>query len=592
MSIVPVLLDVRPPYARNDLDSGSLLLLPTADDLLLREVMRSVQRVTAHRPTVLSDFVPDADYTARIRAGYSDVEDVLGVGSLPALIDRFTPSDSFLFIAPVCYPSDGVDLRPLCATPVNDARMVRHLVAFEAPTLHTKELVQTDDAGRVRKIQRYFEPVTWPFPSGVLASLVPLACAQMVLPLTLSSLEALRLQLSASGIPNQDVPYHGDCFDLHDEAGVLALSERRIGALATLRELSKVRGQNTTMVAATASVHPTARLVGPVVVRDHATIGARALVVGPSTIGDGAVVGDDAVVAQCLVLAGAVVAPASTVRHRLISGDSSHASAVAGQRRHTAPNSSMAPEPVKRLAIPTYVAVKALVEPVFALMALIVLAPLMAIIAVIVKCTSTGPVFYGDSREGKDARPFKCWKFRSMLTNADEMQRALAAKQQMDGPQFKMDRDPRVTKIGGILRRLNIDELPQLWNIVRGEMSLVGPRPSPFRENQICIPWRNGRLSVRPGMTGLWQVCRKDREHGDFHQWIHYDLLYVRNVSLRLDLMIIAATLVTLGGRRPVPLRVMLGRSQRGAGARSRKAGRRAPRLVTPGDTRSRAMAP
>ena len=591
MSIVPVLLDVRPPYARNDLDSGSLLLLPTADDLLLREVMRSVQRVTAHRPTVLSDFVPDDDYAARIRSGYSDVEDVLSVLSLPSLVDRYTPSDSFLFIAPVCYPSDGVDLRPLCNTAANDARMVRHLVAFEAPTLHTKELVQSDEAGRVRKIQRYFEPVTWPFPSGVLASLVPVACAQMVIPLTLSSLEALRLQLSASGIPNQDVPFHGDCFDLSDEAGVLALSERRVGALATLRELSKVRGQNTTMVSATASVHPTARLVGPVVVRDGATIGAGALVVGPATIGENAQIGENAVVAQCLVLAGAVVASESTVRHRLVSGDSSHASAMAGQRRHTAPNPSVAAEPVRRLAIPTYVAAKALVEPALALLALLILAPVMAVIALIVKFTSSGPVFYGDSREGKDARPFKCWKFRSMLTNADEMQRALAAKQQMDGPQFKMDHDPRVTKIGGILRRLNVDELPQLWNIVRGEMSLVGPRPSPFRENQICIPWRNGRLSVRPGMTGLWQVCRKDREHGDFHQWIHYDLLYVRNVSLRLDLMIIAATIITLGGRRPVPLRVMLGRKQRTSAAR-RRPSRRAPRLTSPTDTRSRAVAP
>jgi lipopolysaccharide/colanic/teichoic acid biosynthesis glycosyltransferase len=138
----------------------------------------------------------------------------------------------------------------------------------------------------------------------------------------------------------------------------------------------------------------------------------------------------------------------------------------------------------------------------------------------------------------------------------------------MDGPQFKMDHDPRVTKVGAWLRRMNVDELPQLWNIVCGEMSFVGPRPSPFRENQICVPWRNGRLSVRPGITGLWQVCRKDRKTGDFHQWIHYDLLYVRNVSFRLDVMIFAATIFTLGGRRPVPLRLMLGRRRHGARVR------------------------
>ncbi len=563
MSIVPVLLDVRPSYASNALDSGSLLLLPTADDLLLREVMRSVLRVTAHRPVVLTDFTPDEDYERRIRAGYSDVERVKSVSRFRSLIDLFAPSDSFLFVAPVCYPSDGIDLRPLCTAAANDARMVRHLVAFEAPTLHTKELVQADDDGRVRRIQRYFEPVTWPFPSGVVASLVPVACAQMVIPLTLTSLEELRLRLSASGIPNQDVPFHGDCFDLNDEAGVLALSERRVSAMSALRELGKVRGQSSSLLAPTASVHASARLVGPVVVRDGAEIGAGALVVGPSTVGDGARIGAGAVVAQCLVLPGAVVAPATTVRHRIISGDSSHAAALGGQRRHTAPNLVAAPEQVRRLAIPTYVAVKALFEPVVALAALFVLSPLMLVIGLIVKFTSTGPVLYGDSREGKDARPFKCWKFRSMLTNADEMQRALAAQQQMDGPQFKMDRDPRVTKIGAILRKLNVDELPQLWNVARGEMSFVGPRPSPFRENQICIPWRNGRLSVRPGITGLWQVCRRDRDRGDFHQWIHYDLLYVRNVSFRLDVMIFAATIFTLGGRKPVPLRLMLGRRTR-----------------------------
>ncbi len=563
MSIVPVLLDVRPSYARNALDTGSLLLLPTADDLLLREVMRSVQRVTAHHPVVLTDFAPDAEYERRVRSGYSNVETIRSVSQFRALIEKFTPSDSFLFVAPVCYPSEGVDLRPLCTAAANDARMVRHLVAFEAPTLRTKELVQADDDGRVRRIQRYFEPVTWPFPSGVLASLVPVACAQMVMPLTLTSLEELRLQLSANGMPNQDVPFHGDCFDLNDEAGVLALSERRVSALSTLRELGKVRGQSSSLLAPSATVHATARLVGPVVVRDGADVGAGALIVGPTTIGDGARVGAGAVVAQCLVLSGAVVAPASTVRHRIVSGDSSHASALGGQRRHTAPNLVAAPEPVRRLAIPPYVAVKALFEPLLALVALILLAPAMAVMALLVKFTSTGPIFYGDSREGKDARAFKCWKFRSMLTNADEMQRALAAQQQMDGPQFKMDRDPRVTKIGAILRKLNVDEFPQLWNVACGDMSFVGPRPSPFRENQICIPWRNGRLSVRPGITGLWQVCRRDRDRGDFHQWIHYDLLYVRNVSFRLDVMIFLATIFTLGGRKPVPLGLMLGRRPR-----------------------------
>jgi lipopolysaccharide/colanic/teichoic acid biosynthesis glycosyltransferase len=140
-----------------------------------------------------------------------------------------------------------------------------------------------------------------------------------------------------------------------------------------------------------------------------------------------------------------------------------------------------------------------------------------------------------------------------MQVGAHGVQHLLKAQDKLDGPHFKLDQDPRVTRLGRILRTTNIDELPQLINVLRGDMSLVGPRPSPFRENQICVPWREGRLSVRPGVTGLWQVCRHDRSSGDFHQWIEYDLLYVQQASPWLDLKILLATVVTLAGRVPVP---------------------------------------
>ena len=101
-----------------------------------------------------------------------------------------------------------------------------------------------------------------------------------------------------------------------------------------------------------------------------------------------------------------------------------------------------------------------------------------------------------------------------------------------------------------------------LFNVLLGQMSLVGPRPSPFRENQMCIPWRDARLSVRPGITGLWQVCRHERQAGDFHQWIHYDLLYVRHMSFLVDLKIVLATLWTLGGKGHVPHTLIVPRSR------------------------------
>ena len=201
-----------------------------------------------------------------------------------------------------------------------------------------------------------------------------------------------------------------------------------------------------------------------------------------------------------------------------------------------------------------YADAKSWIEAGVAALALLVLSPLFLVLGVLVKLTSRGPIFYGDPREGLGAETFFCWKFRTMRPDAHALQRALSAGNLADGPHFKMANDPRLTPIGGWMRRLNLDELPQLFNVLRREMSFVGPRPSPTRENQVSAPWRQARLSVRPGITGLWQVCRHRREEGDFHQWIEYDMLYVEHCSLLVDLRILVATILTGGGRRPVPV--------------------------------------
>lgn len=150
------------------------------------------------------------------------------------------------------------------------------------------------------------------------------------------------------------------------------------------------------------------------------------------------------------------------------------------------------------------------------------------------------PFFFGHVRESRNGREFRCWKFRTMYNNAEHMKASLVQKNQADGPQFFIENDPRITRVGKVLRKLNLDELPQLWNVFVGEMSIVGPRPSPFKENQFCPPWREARLSVRPGITGLWQVNRSREEGKDFQEWIEYDISYVENVSWKLDLWILA----------------------------------------------------
>jgi lipopolysaccharide/colanic/teichoic acid biosynthesis glycosyltransferase len=192
--------------------------------------------------------------------------------------------------------------------------------------------------------------------------------------------------------------------------------------------------------------------------------------------------------------------------------------------------------------------------------ALLILSPLLLFVAALIKLTSPGPVLFTHMREGREGRVFRCWKFRTMVHGAHAEQRELYRNNALDGPQFKLDRDHRITRLGHRLRVTNIDELPQLINVMLGHMSLIGPRPSPFRENQICIPWRQARLSVRPGITGLWQLCRQERDAGDFHQWIYYDMLYVRHMSAWLDLKILAATVLTLAGRWSVPLSWMIPR--------------------------------
>jgi len=202
-----------------------------------------------------------------------------------------------------------------------------------------------------------------------------------------------------------------------------------------------------------------------------------------------------------------------------------------------------------------HAAIKRMMDVTFSALGLIALSPLLGLVSLLIKMDSAGPVFFIHRRERKGGKNFPCVKFRTMVAGAHQWQRELYRRNELDGPQFKISRDPRITRLGRWLRVTNIDELPQLINVLLGHMSLVGPRPSPFRENQVCVPWRLARLSVRPGITGLWQICRGRRvARGDFHEWIYYDIAYVRHFSIWLDVKIILATIITLGGRRRVSL--------------------------------------
>lgn len=180
----------------------------------------------------------------------------------------------------------------------------------------------------------------------------------------------------------------------------------------------------------------------------------------------------------------------------------------------------------------------------FASAVLIGTAPIYPITIALIALEDGWPVFFGHRRQTIRGREFPCWKFRTMCKGAESMKAQLAAKNQADGPQFFMEDDPRLLRVGKWLRRFQVDELPQFFNVLLGHMSVVGPRPSPDKENQFCPAWREARLSVRPGVTGLWQVRRTRAPETDFQEWIRYDLEYVQHESWRLDLWIIWRTIV------------------------------------------------
>jgi lipopolysaccharide/colanic/teichoic acid biosynthesis glycosyltransferase len=158
------------------------------------------------------------------------------------------------------------------------------------------------------------------------------------------------------------------------------------------------------------------------------------------------------------------------------------------------------------------------------------------------------PFFFGHERETQGGRRFKCWKFRSMRKDAEKIKAQLAAQNQADGPQFFMENDPRLTRVGRFIRKFHIDELPQFYNVLVGEMSVVGPRPSPYAENQFNPAWREARLSMLPGMTGLWQVRRTRQKGTDFQEWIRYDIEYAETANLGLDAWIILETVKQIFG--------------------------------------------
>lgn len=193
-----------------------------------------------------------------------------------------------------------------------------------------------------------------------------------------------------------------------------------------------------------------------------------------------------------------------------------------------------------------YDVIKRIIDITISGLALIILIPLFLVVAILIKVESTGRVIFPQDRVGRDGEIFKMYKFRSMVANAEELKRKLILENEATGPMFKIKNDPRITTIGRFLRRTSIDELPQLFNVLKGEMSLVGPRPSLPEEVEKFDLWMLRRLDVKPGLTCYWQVM--GRNSIGFEEWMKLDVKYVNERTLWIDIKLIFKTFSVLLG--------------------------------------------
>lgn len=193
-----------------------------------------------------------------------------------------------------------------------------------------------------------------------------------------------------------------------------------------------------------------------------------------------------------------------------------------------------------------YFVTKRIIDLLGSIIGLILLSPILIITAIVIKLDSKGPIFFIQERVGKNGEYFNMYKFRSMVIDAEEKLYQLKDKNEMSGPMFKMKNDPRVTRVGSFIRRTSIDELPQLFNVLKGEMSLVGPRPNLPREVIKFTDYQKDKLLAQPGITCYWQVM--GRNNIDFEQWIELDVKYVRERSTWVDIKLIFKTVGLLLG--------------------------------------------
>jgi len=307
-------------------------------------------------------------------------------------------------------------------------------------------------------------------------------------------------------------------------------------------------------------IAPTAYVLGPVVIGDNCEVRSHAQIIGPAVLGPETVVGERALLREsitwkgvtleagsrasyCVFESSCVLKKGEEAQRRVVTkepltvGDMNLVSLPGDEFESVSFLPAVSPPLLKRWL---FQAAKRAIDLIGSALGILICLPLFAGVSIGIKMTSEGPVFFTQRRCGRGGKEFGMIKFRTMVVDAHKMQKALQAKKAVDGPMFKFHNDPRVTPLGRFLRMTSLDEFPQLFNVLKGDMSFVGPRPLASTEMRFHSTWREARLRVKPGITGLWQVNGRSRSR--FHDWIRYDIEYVTRQSLTLDMKILAKT--------------------------------------------------
>jgi lipopolysaccharide/colanic/teichoic acid biosynthesis glycosyltransferase len=417
-------------------------------------------------------------------------------------------------------------------------------VNTEPELLGGREKVRLTAQGKVAGFQRLYSdlvepaplPTDWPHHIFIKTNVLEQVTPDFTLP---QSFSALLKRCRSNALKVCAINIGGVALDLETEDGLLGFCQTKLSEIRN----SRLRIHNSNIIS------PSSRLVGKVLLGKNVHIGPKTVIVGPSIIGNNVKIDGSAVINSSIIEPGVCVPQDQLIQNRIVRGQgynwqNLNQATSSNSKGICRPKLELNNQQHANVAFRTWPrlsyagCIKRIADIVAAATVLILFAPIFPIFALVIKLTSRGPVFFKDTRQGLHGRAFGCLKFRTMILGADEMQDKLRSFNEVDGDHYKMEDDPRISSVGRFLRDTHIDEIPQFFNVLLGKMSVVGPRPSPESENTQCPFWRDARLSVRPGITGLWQVCRTRQPTKDFQEWIYYDTRYVRDLSLKMDLWI------------------------------------------------------